>query len=108
MMLIIALGLCVVAAAALTWPWRRAGDVTPVEVGYAWRGERGAVLGAVGVLIAGRLALGGSTASRLERPLPDHLDPLVRAVYDSLVIPRSVRTLLAKDAVRAQLPAVAR
>jgi len=107
-MLIIAVGLCVAAVAALTWPWRRTGDVTPVEVGYAWRGRRGAVLGAIGVLIAGRLALGGTTTSRLERPLPDELDPLVRAVYDSLVIPRSVRALLAKDAVRAQLPAVAR
>ncbi len=110
-MLIIAVGLGVVAAALLTWPWRSdAEQVEPVEVGYAWRGRRGAVLAALGVLIAGKLAMAGRDreASRLDRPLPDAVDPLVRAVYDSLGIPRGVKALLARKAVRAELPAVAR
>lgn len=108
LVLVVAVGLCVVAVALLTWPWRRAGDVVPVEVGYAWRGRRGAVLAAMGVLIAGGLALPGREISRLERPLPGGMDPLVRAVYDSLVVRRGVSSLLTRDAVRAALPAVAR
>lgn len=107
-MVVIAVGWCVVAAVLSTWPWRREGDVEPVEVGYAWRGRRGAVLAALGVLVSGKLALSGREASRLDRPLPDDLHPLVLAVYDSLGIPRGVKSLLARKSVRAELRAVAR
>jgi hypothetical protein len=44
--------LLVAATAVLTLPWSRRdpADFTPVELGYAWRGSRGAVQAALGVL----------------------------------------------------------
>lgn len=93
------------AVAILTVPWSRRdpAEFTPVDLGYAWRGPRRAVIGALGSLLVGGYARRSRKKGivRSDLPLPNGLEPLVRAVYGSLTV------LLALASVRAALPPIA-
>ena len=100
------------AVAILTLPWSRRdpADFSNVELGYAWRGPRGAVTGALGVL----MDVGAAKRSRRRgvvrtgERLPRGLDPLARAVYSGLGSFQGLGPMLNNKSVRDRLPAVAR
>jgi uncharacterized protein (TIGR04222 family) len=111
MLYLIAGGLLGAAVAILTLPWsgRDPADFSTVELGYAWRGPRGAVIGALGTLVTGGYARRSRKRGivRTSKPLPSGLEPLVRAVYGGLTMPRSVSALLSLKSVGAALPPIA-
>lgn len=98
------------AVAILTLPWSRRDpdDFSHSELGYAWRGPRGAVAGALRTLVE----VGAAKRSRKRgmartgARLSPHIDPLARAVYGGLGSSGGVRTLRDLKNVRAKLPAV--
>jgi hypothetical protein len=99
------------AVAILTLPWSRRDpdDFSKVELGYAWRGPRGAVAGAIRVL----MDVGAARRSHrrgLVRTgvLPRRIDPLVRSVYSGLGTFQGLGPLRARKSVRDRMPAVAR
>src|SRR5262245_17381708 len=108
---VIAVLLLVGAVAILTTPWsqRDPDDFTTVELAYAWRGPRGAIGGAMRVLMDEGLArrVRGRGLKLTEKTPPNDLDPLVRAVHDGLDLPRGPAALLDLDTLADALPPVA-
>lgn len=108
---VIAVLLLVGAVAVLTSPWSRRdpGDFTTVELAYAWRGPRGAIGGAMRVLMDEGLArrVRGRGLKLTDKPPPEDLEPLVRAVYDGLGLPGGAAALLDLDVLGDTLPRVA-
>jgi hypothetical protein len=108
---VIALLLLVGAVAVLTAPWSRRdpADFTPIELAYAWRGPRGALGGAMRVLMDEGLArrVRGRGLKPTGKPPPEDLDPIVRAVYGGLGLPRGPAALLDLDELGDTLPPVA-
>jgi uncharacterized protein (TIGR04222 family) len=107
----IALALLVAAVAVLTSPWSRRdpADFSTIELAYAWRGPRGAIGGAMRVLMDEGLARrvrGRGLKLTDKRPSRD-LDPLVRAVYDGLDLPRGPAALLDLEELGDTLPPIA-
>jgi hypothetical protein len=108
---VIAVALLLAAVALLTLPWtrRNEADFSMVDLGYAQRGPRGAVLGAIQTLIdvdaVRRSRVRG--VARTGNRLPEGIDPLARAVYGGIGVRHHVRTFLAMKSVTEQLPAVA-
>lgn len=99
------------AVAILTLPWSRrdpAGFST-VELGYAWRGRRGAVGGAMRDLInervVGRSRLHGIVLT--DKKLPHGVDPFVRAVYAGVSRSRGLSGFLSRNDVAKEMPRVA-
>lgn len=79
-----------------------------MELGYVWRGPRGAVAGALRVLHdqgAVRSTHGGMER-KVPRP-PRGADPFVRAVFAGLDVPRGPAALLELPNVEEELPPVA-
>jgi len=100
------------AVAILTLPWSRRDpdDFSKVELGYAWRGPRGAVAGAIRVLMdegAARRSRRRGVVRTGER-LPRGLDPLARSVYSGLGTFQGLGPLREQTSVRDRMPAVAR
>jgi hypothetical protein len=100
------------AVAILTLPWSRRDpdDFSKVELGYAWRGPRGAVAGAIRVLMdegAARRSRRRGIVRTGER-LPRGLDPLARSVYSGLGTFQGLGPLREQTSVRDRMPAVAR
>jgi hypothetical protein len=100
------------AVAILTLPWTRRDpdDFSKVELGYAWRGPRGAVAGAIRVLMdegAARRSRRRGIVRTGER-LPRGLDPLARSVYSGLGNFEGLSQLRNLMSVRDRMPAVAR
>lgn len=108
---VIAVLLLVGAVAVLTLPWSRRdpADFTTVELAYAWRGPRGAIGGAVRVLLDEGFArrVRGRGLKLTDKPPPPQLDPIVRAVYGGLDLPRGAAALLDLDELGDTLPPVA-
>jgi uncharacterized protein (TIGR04222 family) len=94
----------------LTLPWSRhdPADLSLVELGYVWRGPRGAVAGALRVLhdqgVVKRIHGG---MERKTRQLTRGADPFVRAVFAGLDVPRGPAALLDLPGVEEKLPPVA-
>ncbi len=99
------------AVAVLTSPWSRRdpADFTTVELAYAWRGPRGAIGGAMRVLMDEGLArrVRGRGLKLTDKPPPPDLDPIVRAVYGGLDLPRGPAALLDLEELGDTLPPVA-
>jgi hypothetical protein len=99
------------AAIILTLPWSRRdpADFSLVEFGYAWRGPRGAVVGALNVLteLGAVVRSRRRGAVRIDTSLPRDIGPLAKAVYAGLVTPRGPNELRDLKNVKAALPAVA-
>jgi uncharacterized protein (TIGR04222 family) len=98
------------AVLTLTLPWSRrdAAGLSLVELGYVWRGPRGAVAGALRVLHdqhAVKQTYGGM--ERKTRQLPRGSDPFVRAVFAGLDVPRGPAALLEMPGVEEKLPPIA-
>jgi hypothetical protein len=108
---VIAVLLLVGAVGVLTSPWSRRdpADFTTVELAYAWRGPRGALGGAMRVLMDEGLArrVRGRGLKLTDKPPPEDLDPIVRAVYGGLDMPRGPAALLDLDELGDTLPPVA-
>jgi len=108
---LIAVLLLVGAVAVLTSPWSRRdpADFTTVELAYAWRGPRGAIGGAMRVLMDEGLArrVRGRGLKLTGQPPPQDLDPIVRAVYGGLGLARGPVALLDLDELGDTLPPVA-
>lgn len=108
---VIAALLLVGAVAVLTSPWSRRdpADFTTIELAYAWRGPRGAIGGAMRVLMDEGLArrVRGRGLKLTGKPPPRDLDPIVRAVYDGLGLPRGPAALLDLEELGDTLPPVA-
>jgi hypothetical protein len=108
---VIALALLVAAVAVLTLPWSRRdpADFSTVELAYAWRGPRGAIGGAMRVLMDEGLArrVRGRGLKLTDKKPPRDLDPIVRAVYGGLDMPRGPAALLDLDELGDTLPPVA-
>jgi uncharacterized protein (TIGR04222 family) len=108
---VIAVLLLVGAVAVLTSPWSRRdpADFTAVELAYAWRGPRGALGGAMRVLMDEGLArrVRGRGLKLTDKPPPQDLDPIVRAVYDGLDMPHGSAALLDLEVLGDTLPPVA-
>lgn len=103
--------LLVAAVAVLTLPWSRrdpAGFTRP-ELGYAWRGERGAVRAALGVLSdQGFVRARRGKVTRRDKKMTRGGDPFVRAVFAALgPTEGDVFSLLEAPAVREHLTPVA-
>lgn len=103
--------LLVAAVAVLTLPWSRRdpADFARTELGYAWRGPRGAVQAALGLLVDQGLlrARRGRAERRKGRP-PRTTAPLVRAVFESLgPSADGVSSLLETPSVQDELAPVA-
>lgn len=111
MMYLIAGVLLGAAIVILTLPWSRhdPADFSTAELGYAWRGPRGAVGGALRVLInarvVGRSRIHGMVQT--DAKLPRGVDPFVRAVYAGVGRARGLSGFLARTDVHRELPAVA-
>lgn len=101
----------VASVAVLTLPWSRRdpADFTWLELGYAWRGSRGAVQAALGVLHdQGCVRVRRGKAERRDKKLPRGTDPFVRAVFTALgPTADDVSTLLEAPAVQEHLTPVA-
>ena len=98
------------AVAVLTLPWSRRdpADFSTVELGYAWRGPRGAVIGALRVLMdEDRRRWRQDGMVRPDKRLPRDVDPLVRAVHAGLDHPRGPSALLELRKVEDELPPIA-
>ncbi|HEX6357205.1 hypothetical protein [Actinophytocola sp.] len=108
---VIAAALLVGAVAILTLPWSRRdpADFTTAELGYAWRGPRGAVIGALRQLVdAGTLQPSRVRGmARTDTSLPSGTDPFTRAVYSATGVRRGPSALQEYPGVRKALPAVA-
>jgi len=108
---VIAVLLLAGAVGVLTSPWSRRdpADFTAVELAYAWRGPRGALGGAMRVLMDEGLArrVRGRGLKLTDKPPPQDLDPIVRAVYDGLDMPHGPAALLDLDVLGDTLPPVA-
>ncbi|HYQ63954.1 hypothetical protein [Actinophytocola sp.] len=108
---VIAVLLLVGAVAVLTSPWSRRdpADFTTIELAYAWRGPRGALGGAMRVLLDEGLArrVRGRGLKLTDKPPPADLDPIVRAVYGGLGLPRAAAALLDLEELGDTLPPVA-
>jgi uncharacterized protein (TIGR04222 family) len=99
------------AVAILTFPWSRRDqkDFTLAELGYAFRGPRGALAGALRTLVD----LGVARPSRQQgvthsdEPLPSGTDPFLRAVYGAISVPREPAELLDLPSVEKALAPVA-
>lgn len=108
---VISVLLLVGAVAVLTLPWSRRdpADFTTVELAYAWRGPRGAIGGAMRVLIDEGLArrVRGRGLKLTDKKPPRDLDPMVRAVYGGLDMPRGPAALLDIDELGDTLPPIA-
>ena len=99
-----------VAVITLTLPWSRrdTADFSLLELGYVWRGPRGAVAGALRMLHdqhAVKPVYGGM--ERKTNRLPRGTDPFVRAVFAGLDVPRGPAALLELPSVEEKLPPVA-
>ncbi|MGH8968175.1 MAG: hypothetical protein ACRDXB_23010, partial [Actinomycetes bacterium] len=98
------------AVAVLTSPWsgRDPAGFTTVELAYAWRGPRGAIGGAMRVLMDEGLArrVRGRGLKLTDKPPPEDLEPIVRAVYGGLEVPRGA-AFLDLDELGDTLPPVA-
>lgn len=108
---VVAVLLLVGAVAVLTSPWSRrdpAGFST-VELAYAWRGPRGAIGGAMRVLMDEGLVrrVRGRGLKLTDKPPPDDFDPIVRAVYGGLELPGGAVALLDLEELGDTLPPVA-
>lgn len=107
---LIAGGLLGAAMVILTVPWSRLdpNDFSNSELGYAWRGPRGAVAGALRTLVevgaAKRSRKRGVT--RTGARLSPHIDPFARAVYGGLGSTGGVTALREMKSVQARLPEV--
>ena len=103
--------LLVAAMAVLTLPWSRRdpAEFTRLELGYAWRGSRGAVQAALGLLHdQGCVRARRGKAERRDRRPPRGTDPFVRAIFDALgPTADDVSTLLEAPAVQEHLTPVA-
>jgi len=89
MVYVIAVALLVAAVAILTLPWSRRDpkDFTLIELGYAARGPRGALIGAMRTLVDLGVALRSRAhgLTRTSTPLARGAgDPLSRAVYQGI------------------------
>jgi hypothetical protein len=108
---VIAAVLLVGAVAVLTSPWSRRdpADFSTVELAYAWRGPRGAIGGAMRVLMDEGLArrVRGRGLKLTDKPPPADLDPIVRAVYGGLELPHGRAALLDLGELGDTLPPVA-
>jgi hypothetical protein len=108
---VIAVALLVGAVALLSSPWTRRDpdDFSVVELGYAWRGPRGAVVGALRLLVdvdaVRRSQVRG--IARTGKRLPGGLDPIARAVYGGIGVRHHVRAFLSLRGVAERMPAVA-
>lgn len=99
------------AVAILTFPWSRRdqNEFTLAELGYALRGPRGALAGALRTLVD----LGVARRSRQQGvvhsdvPLPSGGDPFLRAVYGAISVPRELTELLDLPKVEKALAPVA-
>lgn len=111
MAFVISVLLLVGAVAVLTLPWSRRdpADFTTVELAYAWRGPRGAIGGAMRVLMDEGLArrVRGRGLKLTDKKPPRDLDPMVRAVYGGLDMPRGPAALLDIDELGDTLPPIA-
>jgi uncharacterized protein (TIGR04222 family) len=98
------------AILTLTLPWSRhdPADFSLVELGYVWRGPRGAVAGALRVLHDQGVVkhIYGGVERKAAR-VPRGTDPFVRAVFAGLDVPRGPATLLELPSVEEKLPPVA-
>jgi hypothetical protein len=109
---VIAVALLLGATALLSLPWRRRDpdDFSMVELGYAQRGRRGAVLGALQTLIdvdaVRRSQVRG--ISRTEKRLPEGIDPFARVVYGGIGVRHEVRAFLTMKDVAKRMPALAK
>lgn len=104
--------LLVASVAVLTLPWSRRdpADYSRPELGYAWRGSRGAVRAAIGLLHDQGFvrARRGKVERRDKKKLPRGTDPFVRAVVEALgPTADSVSSLLENPAVQEHLTPVA-
>jgi hypothetical protein len=108
---VIAVLLLAGAVAVLTLPWSRRdpADFSTVELAYAWRGPRGAIGGAMRVLLDEGLArrVRGRGLKLTDKRPPRDLDPIVRAVYGGLDLPGGPAALLDLDTLADTLPPVA-
>ena len=89
--------LLVAAVAVLTVPWSRRNptDFSAPELGYAWRGPRGAVQGVLRVLADQGLArVRRGRVTRRDGRLPRGTDPLVRVVFETIATIDTVPSLL--------------
>lgn len=111
MMYLIAGGLLGAAVAILTLPWSRRdpAEFSRVELGYAWRGPRGAVIAALHELIDAGVARRSRRRgiARGGEPLPRGLGALTRAVYGGIGESRRPSALLALRNVQAAVKPVA-
>jgi uncharacterized membrane protein YgcG len=111
MMYLIAGALLGAAVLILTLPWSRRdpADFSTVELGYAWRGRRGAVGGAMRDLInarvIGRSRLHGMVLT--DKKLPHGVEPFVRAVYAGIGRSRGLSGFLSRTDVSKEMPRVA-
>lgn len=111
MVYLIAGALLGAAVAILTLPWSRRdpADFSTVELGYAWRGQRGAVGGAMRDLInervIGRSRLHGMVLT--DKKLPHGVDPFVRAVYAGIGRSRGLSGFLSRTDVSKAMPRLA-
>jgi uncharacterized protein (TIGR04222 family) len=108
---VLAGALMVAAVAVLTLPWSRRdpADFTRPELGYAWRGPRGAVRATLGVLHNRELvSVRRGKVTRRDKKVPRGTDPFVRAVFDGLgPTADDVSTLIETPVVQEHLPPVA-
>jgi hypothetical protein len=108
---VIAVLLLAGGVAILTSPWSRRDpvDFTTVELAYAWRGPRGAIGGAMRVLMDEGLArrVRGRGLKLTDMPPPEDLDPIMRAVYDGLDHANGPAASLDLDELGDALPPVA-
>jgi hypothetical protein len=111
MMYLIAGVLLGAAVLILTLPWSRRdpADFSTAELGYAWRGPRGAVGGAMRDLInervVGRSRLHGMVLT--DTKLPHGVDPFVRAVYAGIGRSRGLSGFLSRTDVSKEMPRIA-
>jgi len=110
MVYLIAGALLGAAVFILTLPWSRRDPAvfSTVELGYAWRGPRGAVGGAMRDLInervVGRSRLHGIVLT--DKKLPHGVDPFVRAVYAGIGRSRGLSGFLARKDVGKEMSRV--
>lgn len=103
--------LLVAAVATLTLPWARRDpdDFTLAELGYAWRGPRGAIIGALRALVQADVVRLSRVRGvvRTDKPAPADTDRFIRVVYGTTDLPRSPGTLRELPSVTKALPPVA-